>query len=272
MGALCTRSSPTGSTAPAPPKEGVPLGAHLPRELDRPAGLGPQRPGEDHQPPTSSAGDLKGIEEKLPYLKELGVTCLYLNPIFESHSNHRYDTCRLLPGGPPLLGDEEDFSLPVRRRQKAGHPGGDRRGVQPHRQRQRLLQPGGALPHPGGLQTPSSPPTIPGTASASGPTATSAGGISTPSPTCGRQSPSYNEYINGKQGIVRKWLKAGASGWRLDVADELPDPVFGQSHRRRKGGGPRRPWCWGRCGRTPSNKTAYGRPAGATFWAGSWTQ
>ena len=37
-------------------------------------------------------GDLKGIEQKLDYLQSLGVTCVYLNPIFESHSNHRYDT------------------------------------------------------------------------------------------------------------------------------------------------------------------------------------
>ena len=37
-------------------------------------------------------GDLKGIEEKLPYLESLGVTCIYLNPIFEAYSNHRYDT------------------------------------------------------------------------------------------------------------------------------------------------------------------------------------
>ena len=37
-------------------------------------------------------GDLAGITEKIPYLRELGVTCLYLNPIFEDHSNHRYNT------------------------------------------------------------------------------------------------------------------------------------------------------------------------------------
>ena len=42
--------------------------------------------------PDYFGGDLKGIEEKLPYLKSLGVTCIYLNPIFEAHSNHRYNT------------------------------------------------------------------------------------------------------------------------------------------------------------------------------------
>ncbi len=36
-------------------------------------------------------GDLDGIREKIPYLKELGVTALYLNPIFEAYSTHKYD-------------------------------------------------------------------------------------------------------------------------------------------------------------------------------------
>ncbi len=36
-------------------------------------------------------GDLEGIIEKIPYLKELGVTAIYLNPIFESYSTHKYD-------------------------------------------------------------------------------------------------------------------------------------------------------------------------------------
>ena len=53
-------------------------------------------------------GDLKGIEEKLDYLESLGVTCLYLNPIFEANSNHRYDTANYEKID-PLLGDETDF-------------------------------------------------------------------------------------------------------------------------------------------------------------------
>jgi alpha-glucosidase len=36
-------------------------------------------------------GDLQGITQKLPYLLDLGVNALYLNPIFTAHSNHRYD-------------------------------------------------------------------------------------------------------------------------------------------------------------------------------------
>ncbi|MBQ2270231.1 MAG: glycoside hydrolase family 13 protein, partial [Firmicutes bacterium] len=41
-------------------------------------------------------GNLKGIVEKLPYLEELGVTVIYLNPIFEAFSNHRYDTANYM--------------------------------------------------------------------------------------------------------------------------------------------------------------------------------
>ncbi|MDD6252408.1 MAG: alpha-amylase family glycosyl hydrolase, partial [Oscillospiraceae bacterium] len=53
-------------------------------------------------------GDLKGITQKLPYLKDLGVTCIYLNPIFEAYSNHRYDTGDYLKID-PMLGTNEDF-------------------------------------------------------------------------------------------------------------------------------------------------------------------
>ena len=53
-------------------------------------------------------GDLQGITQKLPYLQRLGVTCIYLNPIFEAHSNHRYDTADYQRID-PLLGTEQDF-------------------------------------------------------------------------------------------------------------------------------------------------------------------
>ena len=53
-------------------------------------------------------GDLKGIQMKLPYLREMGVDYLYLNPIFEAHSNHRYNTADYL-NVDPLLGTNEDF-------------------------------------------------------------------------------------------------------------------------------------------------------------------
>ncbi|MBX2997727.1 MAG: pullulanase-type alpha-1,6-glucosidase [Caldilineaceae bacterium] len=56
---------------------------------------------------TFYGGDLQGILEKLDYLQELGVTALYLNPIFESPSNHRYDG-RSFDQVDPRLGIEDD--------------------------------------------------------------------------------------------------------------------------------------------------------------------
>ena len=60
-------------------------------------------------------GDLAGIREKIPYLKELGINAIYLNPVFESESLHRYDTTdyrhvdRDL--GPMLTGDNGEPEL-----------------------------------------------------------------------------------------------------------------------------------------------------------------
>ncbi|MCL4561302.1 MAG: glycoside hydrolase family 13 protein [Chloroflexi bacterium] len=53
-------------------------------------------------------GDLQGILNRLPYLQELGITALYLTPIFKAHTNHKYDTCDYLQVDPsfgdlPLL-------------------------------------------------------------------------------------------------------------------------------------------------------------------------
>jgi len=53
-------------------------------------------------------GDLAGIIEKLDYLKELGVTALYLNPIFDSGSAHGYDTYDYMKVS-PKFGTEEDL-------------------------------------------------------------------------------------------------------------------------------------------------------------------
>jgi len=64
-------------------------------------------------------GDLKGIEEKLDYLKELGVTCIYLNPIFEAHSNHRYNTADYSKID-PCLGDEKDLESLIKKAEKVG--------------------------------------------------------------------------------------------------------------------------------------------------------
>ena len=56
-------------------------------------------------------GDLEGIYERIDYLKALGVNVIYLNPIFSSISNHRYDACDYMDIDPILgtLGDFEEL-------------------------------------------------------------------------------------------------------------------------------------------------------------------
>ena len=51
-------------------------------------------------------GDLYGVKEKIPYLKELGVTAVYLNPIFTAYSTHKYDCIDYFHVDPHLGGDE----------------------------------------------------------------------------------------------------------------------------------------------------------------------
>ena len=51
-------------------------------------------------------GDLQGIREKIPYLKELGVTALYLNPIFFAPSSHKYDCLDYFHVDPHFGGDQ----------------------------------------------------------------------------------------------------------------------------------------------------------------------
>ncbi len=64
-------------------------------------------------------GDLAGITEKLDYLQDLGVTAIYLNPIFLARSNHRYDTVDYLQID-PILGTLEDFQTLVSEADKRG--------------------------------------------------------------------------------------------------------------------------------------------------------
>src|SRR4029453_15344984 len=67
---------------------------------------GPYEPWD--APPTRDGfkgGDLYGLAERLPYLADLGVTALYLNPVFASASNHRYHAYDYMTVDPLLGGD-----------------------------------------------------------------------------------------------------------------------------------------------------------------------
>ena len=74
---------------------------------------------------TFYGGDLQGVQEKLDYLQELGVTTIYFNPIFDSPSNHRYDgrdyrqvDDNLAVGGDPAASNQWfiDFAAAVQER------------------------------------------------------------------------------------------------------------------------------------------------------------
>lgn len=167
-------------------------------------------------------GDFAGIQQKLPYLEELGVTCIYLNPIFEAHANHRYNTANYLKAD-PLLGTNEDFAALCVEAKKHGiriildgvfsHTGSDSL----YFNREGRYGPGGAYRdrnspyrswydfdsgYVGGYR--------------------SWWGFET-LPEVNEETPSYVEFITGPGGVIDTWLRRGAAGFRLDVADELPD-------------------------------------------------
>ena len=167
-------------------------------------------------------GSLAGITEKLDYLKSLSVTTLYLNPIFEAESNHRYNTadyCAI----DPILGSEEDFRTLCRE----AHARGIRvilDGVFNHTgSNSRYFNAEGFYPELGAAQSVDSPyygwysfhPW---------PTSYDAWwGVRT-LPAVNEERPDYRAFIiSGQDSVVRRWLRCGADGWRLDVADELPD-------------------------------------------------
>ena len=66
------------------------------------------RPPESFDVANFYGGDLQGVREKLPYLKELGVEVIYFNPVFVSPSNHKYDTQDYDYVDPHLAVIEED--------------------------------------------------------------------------------------------------------------------------------------------------------------------
>ena len=66
----------------------------------------PEKPGDDFPNNTHFGGNLYGAAEKLAYLSELGVTCVYLSPVFKAYSNHKYDTGDFLKVDENFGGDE----------------------------------------------------------------------------------------------------------------------------------------------------------------------
>ncbi len=184
-------------------------------------------------------GNLWGVAEKLDYLASLGVTVLYLSPLFESASNHRYDTADY-EAVDSLLGGREAFDHLI----KEAHGRGMRvilDGVFNHTgDDSRYFNRRGTYAESGAYQSRKSPYATWYSFSDFPRKYEAWWGIEI-MPRLKQGNEVCRRYFTGKDGIAAKWLRAGADGWRLDVADELPnaflDELFSTVKRETGGEG-----------------------------------
>ena len=159
-----------------------------------------------------------------------GVSTLYLCPIFESDSNHRYNTGDY-DKIDPMLGTEEDFTRLCTKAHALGiHVMLD--GVFNHTgNNSRYFNALGSYPSLGAAQSKESP-YYPWYNFQEWPHRYDCWwGIHT-LPAVNESHPEYIDFIiEGKDAVIRRWLRAGADAWRLDVADELPDEFIARIRR-----------------------------------------
>ncbi len=165
-------------------------------------------------------GNLKGIIEKLPYIKSLGTNCIYLSPIFEAYSNHKYDTADYFHID-PMFGTLDDFRELCREAEKLGmavildgvfsHTGSNSRYFDKYG-------------HYGGSGAYNNPNSLyrDWYYFSEDEQYESWWGIDT-LPRINKFNEDYINFICSRDGVARYWIRQGASGWRLDVADELPN-------------------------------------------------
>ena len=172
-------------------------------------------------------GNLKGIEKKLDYLKGLGISVIYLNPVFESESNHHYDTGDYHKID-PILGSNEDFRHLVDVAKAKGiriiidgvfsHTGSNSRYFNREGQYDTI----------GAFQSPDSP-YFEWYNFRNFPYEYESWWNFSTLPDVKETTPSYMDFIiYDKDSVLHHWMKEGIAGWRLDVIDELP-AAFSQS-------------------------------------------
>ncbi len=198
--------------------------AEIHAEWTEPVKWAPSEDEEHYTPNDYYGGNIAGIIDRLPYLSSLGVSAIYLNPVFEADSNHRYNTADYRKID-PMLGTEADFTRLCREAKKMGisvvldgvfsHTGSDSVYFDKKRSYGH-----GAYSDPDSLYRSwydfSSYPD----------NYRSWWGFDS-LPEVNENDPSWQAYILSQpDGVIPHWIKAGASGFRLDVADELPDEVL----------------------------------------------
>ena len=167
-------------------------------------------------------GNIDGVIQKLDYLKGLGVDVIYLNPVFESPSNHKYDTSDYSKID-RMYGNEDTIARLVEEAEKRGikimldgvfsHTGDD----SVYFNKYKTYGEGGAYNDPNS-------PYADWYRFEEYPDKYDCWWGVTDLPAVDELAPSYLDYLlNEKDGAVIKWMRAGIMGWRLDVADELPD-------------------------------------------------
>ena len=175
-------------------------------------------------------GSLAGVLEKLPYLRGLGVDTLYFCPVFEAPENHRYGTGDYEKID-PMLGTEADFRALC----DAAHQLGMRvmlDGVFNHQAFvSRYFNGDGSYQSVGAAQSQDSP-YYPWYHFSHWPDHYDSWWGIYSLPAVDESQPTYRDFIfAGENSIIRRWLNAGADGWRLDVADELPDDFIHGIHQ-----------------------------------------
>ena len=167
-------------------------------------------------------GNFRGITEKMDYIASLGTTILYLNPISKSFSSHRYDTGDYKTPD-PMLGTKEDFKKLC----DAAHARGIRvilDGVYSHTGSNSLyFDKDRTFGGKGAYCSPNSPYYSWYNFHRYPDSYTCWWNFDT-LPTVNKMDPAFLEYIiTGEDSVVAHWLRLGADGYRLDVADELPN-------------------------------------------------
>ncbi len=204
------------------------LGRHVEvhKTWDEPVKSTPSPGAKHYYPDDFFGGTLRGVIDRLGALREMGVDCVYLNPIFEADSNHRYNTADYRSVD-PMLGSETIFKTLCAEAKKLGirvvldgvfsHTGDD--SVYFNRYSR--------YPGPGAYQGEESP-YYPWYDFRSFPDDYRCWWGFDTLPEVRETNRSWQKYvITGEDSVMRHWIRRGAGGWRLDVADELPDEVIG---------------------------------------------
>ena len=191
-----------------------------------------EKPGDPLKNNVFFGGNLWGVIEKLDYLRSLGVNVLYLSPVFEAASNHRYDTGDY-ERVDDLLGGDAAFDALI----AAAHEKGMRvilDGVFNHTGDDSLyFNRYGRYETLGAHQSEQSRyadwyqfEKFPSKYDCWW-------GIDI-LPRLHQDRAVCRSYFTGAEGIVAKWLERGADGWRLDVADELCDEFLDELRQTSK--------------------------------------